>query len=166
MWIRDYKMVSKLIPHPVSGFFFNHPGSTTLPKIMTLIRDPGCINQSPKHLYSKHKNSVNVHDIKVCVSQTQIPYYKQCCRSRSGIWCRSGSGMVKNRIRTNTQHISKNIEIIFMSKKDEIQTGMKKNKDRESRLENNRTRDKQLWSAPLIKKWIGLQWYGSEHQDL
>jgi len=112
---------------------------------MTLIRDPGCINQSPKHLYSKHKNSVNVHDIKVCVSQTQIPYYKQCCRSRSGIWCRSGSGMVKNRIRTNTQHISKNIEIIFMSKKDEIQTGMKKNKDRESRLENNRTRDKQLW---------------------
>jgi hypothetical protein len=52
--------------------------------------------------------------------------------------------MVKNRIRTNTQHISKNIEIIFMSKKDEIQTGMKKNKDRESRLENNRTRDKQL----------------------
>jgi hypothetical protein len=49
--------------------------------------------------------------------------------------------MVKNRIRTNTQHISKNIEIIFMSKKDEIQTGMKKNNDRESRLENNQTRD-------------------------
>ena len=39
-----------------------------------------------------------------------------------------------------------------MSKKDEIQTGMKKNKDRESRLENNRTRDQQLGSASLIKK--------------
>jgi hypothetical protein len=128
---------------------------------MTLIRDPGCISQSPKYLYSKHKNSVNVHDIKVCVSQTQIPYYKQCCRSRSGIWCRSGSGMGKDRIRNNTQHISKNIEIIFMSYKDMIQTGMEKNKDRESRLENDLTRDKHPGSAPLIKKWIRLQWYGS-----
>jgi hypothetical protein len=47
-----------------------------------------------------------------------------------------------------------------------IQTGMAKNKDQESRLENDRTRDKHPGSARLIKKWIRLQWYGSEHQDL